>query len=112
MLALAAFVLLLRIVLDTLIFSYHLIPMLVTLAAWEVFARRRLPVVAAAATVAVELGVHVVMPHASPSAFNAFFLAWTLPLAAYLAVAAFRRHNVPQPPYRGYFGTFRRAEAV
>jgi hypothetical protein len=90
--ALAAFVLLARGLLDTQTFSYHLIPMLMAIAAWELFALRRLPVIATIAMVAFQLTARVVASSADISSygFNAIFLAWTLPLAALLAVAAFR----------------------
>jgi hypothetical protein len=93
--ALAAFVLLARDLLDTQTFSYHLIPMLMAVAAWEVFAERRLPVVAAATMVAFQLAVHVVAdsPDISSYGFNGIFLAWTLPLLALLAVAAYGRSS-------------------
>jgi hypothetical protein len=91
--ALAAFVLLARDLLDTQTFSYHLIPMLMTVAAWEVFAKRRLPVVAAAAMVAFQVTVHAVAnsPDISSYGFNTIFLAWTLPLLALLGVEAYGR---------------------
>jgi hypothetical protein len=89
-LALGAAILVLRAILDTQTFSYHLVPMLMTTAAWEVFARRRFPVVAIAAMTAFQLTVHVVAPGLSSYQFNSIYLAWTLLLLAILAVAAFR----------------------
>lgn len=86
-LGLVALLFLLRAVLDTQTFSYHLTPMLMAIAAWEGLGRRRLPVVACLALAAFELTVHYVAPDMSANAFNAIFLAWTLPLAAYLAVS-------------------------
>jgi hypothetical protein len=92
--ALVAFVLLARDLLDTQTFSYHLIPMLMAVAAWEVFAKRRLPLVAAAATIAFQLTMRVVFdsPDISSYGFNAIFLAWTLPLLVLLGVEA---HGTP-----------------
>lgn len=89
--ALVAFVLTVRVLIDTQTFSYHLVPMLMMVAAWEVFGRRRLPVVAVAATAAFQLTVHCVVPNFSAETFNAVYLAWTIPLAAYLGAAALRR---------------------
>jgi hypothetical protein len=91
--ALAGFVLLARAVLDTQTFSYHLIPMLMAVPAWEVFALRRLPVVGVATMVAFQLTVHVVSSSESISSnwFNAIFLGWALPLFVLLGIATYRR---------------------
>ena len=91
--ALAAFVLLARAIFDTQTFSYHLIPMLMAVAAWEVFGLRRIPFLAIAVTIAFQLTVHVVSSNAdiSSNAFNAIFLGWTLPLFVVLGVATYRR---------------------
>lgn len=90
-LALAAFVLLERVLFDTQTFSYHLIPMLMAVALWEVFAKRRLPIVATAATVAFQITARkVATDHGiSADAFNAIYLAWTVPLLLLLGVACF-----------------------
>jgi hypothetical protein len=87
-LALLALILLLRDVLDTVTFAYHHIPMLMTLACWEVFARRRLPVVAAAAMVCLQITFREIDDFYT---LNTVYLAWTIPLAVYLAVVSFRR---------------------
>jgi hypothetical protein len=65
--------------------------MLMAVAAWEVFAKRRLPLVAAAATIAFQLTMRVVFdsPDISSYGFNAIFLAWTLPLLVLLGVEAY-----------------------
>jgi hypothetical protein len=91
--ALAAFVLLARTLFDTQTFSYHLIPMLMAVGAWEVFARKRFPIVTMLATIAFQLTVHVVASSADISSygFNAIFLAWTLPLFVLLGVETYRR---------------------
>jgi hypothetical protein len=94
-LALVAFLFVCRGVFDTQTFSYHLSPMLMAIPAWEVLSRQRLPVVGALAAVAFELTVHVVAPHMSANAFNAIYLAWTLPLLSYLLVMAMRRPATP-----------------
>jgi hypothetical protein len=93
--ALASMVLLARVVFDTQTFSYHLIPMLMAVAAWEVFARRRFPVVALGAMVAFQLTARVVSSNhdISSSAFNAIFLAWTLPLLVLLGFETYRRSS-------------------
>ena len=93
-LALLALILLLRAALDTVTSSYHVIPMLMTLATWELFARRRLPVVAAAATVCLQLTFRSIDDLYT---MNTVYLAWTAPLALYLAVACFRRQRAAAP---------------
>lgn len=92
-LALAAFVLLERVLFDTQTFSYHLLPMLMAVALWEVFEKRRLPLIAAAAMIAFQITARKVAtdPDISSDAFNAIYLAWTLPLFGLLAVFSFRR---------------------
>jgi hypothetical protein len=98
--ALAAFVLLARALLDTQTVSYHLIPMLIAVGAWEVFARKRFPVVTVAATIAMQFTMRAVLS-ASESSFNAFnasYLAWTLPLFVYLGIETFRRPALPSRP--------------
>jgi hypothetical protein len=93
-LALLALILLLRAALDTVTSSYHIIPMLMTLATWELFARRRLPVVAAAATVCLQLTFRSIDDLYT---MNTVYLAWTVPLALYLGVACFRRQRAAAP---------------
>jgi ABC-type amino acid transport substrate-binding protein len=93
-LALLALVFLLRVVLDTQTFSYHLVPMLMALPAWEALGRGRLPLAGLLAMVAFQLTVHEVAPHLSADTFNTLFLAWTLPLGAYLTATALRRRRV------------------
>jgi hypothetical protein len=87
-LALLALILLLRDVLDTVTFPYHHIPALMTIACWEVFARRRFPFVAMAATVCLQLTFREIDDFYT---LNTIYLAWALPLVAYLAVVSFRR---------------------
>ena len=89
-LALLALTLLLRDVLDTVTYSYHHVPMLLALMSWEVLARRRLPVVTIAATICLELMIRVVAPGGDLYLFNTLYLAWVLPLTAYLGVVCFR----------------------
>jgi hypothetical protein len=89
-LALVGFLFAARIVLDTQTYSYHLAPLLLVLCAWEAVGRKRLPVVTATVMVAFQLTTHVVAPHTAPNTFNAIYLAWTLPLCAYLGVVVFR----------------------
>lgn len=91
--ALVAFVLVLRVILDTQTYSYHLVPMLMALAAWEVLGRRRLPIAAIAATLAFAVTVRVIVPNYSPEVFNTTYLIWTGVLAVYLGFRAFTRER-------------------
>jgi hypothetical protein len=89
-LGLLALLFLLRVLLDTVGFAYHHIPLVVALAAWETLGRRRFPVVALATIAALEVMSRYVSVHMTGDEFNAIYLAWTLPLAGYLAWTLFR----------------------
>jgi hypothetical protein len=90
-LALAGFLLVARSVFDTQTFSYHLVPMLMFVTAWELLGRRRFPLVGAAVMLAFQLTARTVSSSLSADTFNAIYLAWTLPLLALLGFAALRR---------------------
>jgi hypothetical protein len=94
--ALAGFLLVARVVFDTQTYSYHVVPMLMVVTAWEVVAKRRFPFVALATMVAFQLTARGVFAGAgsAPDTFNAIYLAWTLPLLGLLAFAALRRPRV------------------
>jgi hypothetical protein len=96
-LALVAFILTVRVIIDTQTFSYHLTPMLMFVAAWEVLGRRRFPLVATLAMIAFQLTMRWIVPNFSADVFNASYLAWTIALATYLGIAAFRRTPAPAP---------------
>jgi hypothetical protein len=83
-----ALVLLLRCVLDTWDEIYYLLPFVLALLAWELsWGARRPPVLALASTVLAWTSFQWLPSHgASPDAQAALFLAWTLPLAAMLAL--------------------------
>jgi hypothetical protein len=89
-LALASFVLLERVLFDTQTFSYHLVPMLMTIALWELAARRRFPVMATAVMVAFQITARKVATDVdiTSNTFNTTYLAWTLPVLALLGLAA------------------------
>jgi hypothetical protein len=95
-LALLALVLLLRCLLDPLNNDYYHAPLLAFLAAWEGLRTRGLPVLSllAAAALWATLRSPWLSPHALGEQFqlvnNALYLAWTLPLAAWLAFVVFR----------------------
>lgn len=83
-----ALVLLLRCVLDTWDESYYLLPCILALLAWEVSLDvRRPPTLALASTALAWANFQWLPAHGvSPDAQAALFLAWTLPLAAWLAL--------------------------
>ncbi len=80
-----ALVLLLRCLLDTWDVVYYPLPFLLALLAWEVRGpATRPPLLALAATVLVWFSFHWLALHASPDLQAACFLAWALPLTAWL----------------------------
>jgi hypothetical protein len=88
-LLLLALILLVRCLLDPLTFSYHHAPFLIALVAYEGLRRRGLPVLAIFATVALYLTAYVIAPSADPNVLNRFYIAWTLPLAAYMVLSLY-----------------------
>jgi hypothetical protein len=87
-LQLLALLFLLRCMLDPLTFSYHHTPFLVALISFEAL-RRRVPVLSAYTIVALLLMNEVVVPSGDAGLINAFYLGWTIPLAAYMGVSLY-----------------------
>jgi hypothetical protein len=87
-LQLLALVLLLRCMLDPLTFSYHHTPFLVALISFEALCRR-LPVLSAYTIGALLLMNEVVVPSGNAGLINAFYLSWSIPLAAFMAVSLY-----------------------
>ena len=87
-LQLVALLFLLRCVLDPLTFSYHHVPFLIALISFEAL-RRPVPVLSAVAIGALLLMNEVVVPLGEPVLINAFYLAWTIPLAGAMALSLF-----------------------
>jgi len=86
-----ALLLLLRCVLDTWDAVYYPIPFVLALLAWETRGpAERLPVLALCSSVLAWISFQWLPAHASADAQAAFFLAWTLPLAAVLCASLFR----------------------
>jgi hypothetical protein len=80
-----ALLMLLRCVLDTWDTAYYTLPFILALLAWEVRGPiARPPVIALSSTVLAWLSFRWLPTHVSPDAQSAFFLAWSLPLAAML----------------------------
>ena len=91
LLLLLALLLLLRCILDPWNVIYYELPFLLALLAWEALCRPdRPPVLALAATVIVWVTFERAPDWLSPDMQCVFFLAWSLPLAAWLACEAFR----------------------
>ena len=82
-----ALVLLLRCLLDTWDAIYYPLPFVLALLAWEVRgSTRRPPVLALSSSLLAWISFQWLPSHASPDTQAAFFLAWSLPLAATLGV--------------------------
>jgi hypothetical protein len=85
-LQLMALLFLVRCIFDPLTYSYHHAPFLVALTVYEGL-RRRVPVLSGFAIAAILLMTHVIAPMKNAGLANAFYLSWSLPLLAVLAVA-------------------------
>ncbi len=89
-LLLLALALLLRCLLDSWDTSYYLLPCSIAMVVWETIGERRAPVLTIAGLIApwVLLG-QLTERGLSPDGQSALFLAWTLPLVAYLGLALY-----------------------
>ncbi|MDQ3934379.1 MAG: DUF2029 domain-containing protein [Actinomycetota bacterium] len=86
-LQLVALIFLLRCLLDPLTYSYHHIPFFVALIAYEGLRRRGLPWISMVVSGVVLYMTERVAPEAwhNPTVLNRWYLAWAVPVAAYLA---------------------------
>ena len=84
-LQLLALLFLVRCIFDPLTYSYHHAPFLVALIAYEGL-RRRVPVLSGFAIAAIAAMTYVIAPMKDAGLVNAFYLAWSLPLAAVLTL--------------------------
>jgi hypothetical protein len=87
-LGLFALLMLIRCVLDPMAISYHNAPFFVALVTYEALQRRGLPFLSLGAGAGLLLTAQ--LAH-QPDLLNAFYLAWTAPLALYLGVALLTR---------------------
>lgn len=88
LLQLVALLFLARCMLDPLTFSYHHAPFLIALISFEAL-RRQVPVLSAYTVGALLLMNEVIVPTGEPWLINAFYLAWTIPLAAAMTLSLF-----------------------
>jgi hypothetical protein len=86
-----ALLLLMRCLLDTWDTVYYPLPFVLALLAWETRGpmAARPPVLALSSTALAWVSFQWLPAHVSPDAQSAFFLAWTLPMAALLSAALF-----------------------
>jgi hypothetical protein len=93
-----ALLLLLRCMLDTWDTDYYPLPFVFALIAWEASSPsvQRLPLLALSTTVMVWLNFQWAPSHVSADAQAALFLAWSVPLAAILALALFKPRALVQ----------------
>jgi Glycosyltransferase family 87 len=91
-LLLLALVMLVRCVLDNWDVIYYLSPFVFALLAWEIRGpiRTRPPVLALSCTALAWVSFQWLPSHASPDTQAAFFLAWSLPLVALIALTLYR----------------------
>ncbi|MGO9322648.1 MAG: glycosyltransferase 87 family protein [Solirubrobacteraceae bacterium] len=87
---LLALVMLLRCMLDTWNTGYYMLPFAIALLAWEVRGADRPPILVLAGIMLPWFALQELSAHgASPDAQAALFLAWTVPLATWLALRLF-----------------------
>jgi hypothetical protein len=99
-----AIVMLARCVLDTWDTAYYAIPFVLALLSWEVCGEgaRRPPVLALASTILAWLSFLGLSEHGvSPDMQAAFFLAWTLPLCAWIALRLYAPTVLTNQPSAG-----------
>jgi hypothetical protein len=94
-LLLLALLLLLRCMLDTWDVVYYPLPFILALLAWEATSTARPPVLALAGAVAVWAGCRWLPSFASADTQAAFFIAWSIPLAALLARSLYAPRALP-----------------
>jgi hypothetical protein len=87
-------------VLDPVDNAYYHVPLLLSLVAWEVLARARLPVVSALTAAAAWVTFDRIEPVVRPEVTNAFYLAWTAGLAMYVVYALLTSNRPVATPSR------------
>jgi hypothetical protein len=96
---LLALVLLLRCMLDTWDIGYYMLPFTIALLAWEVRGAYRSPILVLASTVLPWIGLNELSARGIPPDVQAaLFLAWTVPLAAWLGLRLFSAERPARVP--------------
>jgi hypothetical protein len=93
--ALLALVLLVRCLLDPGTQGYYHVPFIAALGSWELLARRRAPVLAFIVGLLLSTRAYGLLDY-DPDLRNALYLAWSLPMTAYLALAVRRSYAPPR----------------
>jgi hypothetical protein len=93
-LQLIALVFLLRCMLDPLTYSYHHVPFAFAVMAYEGLCRRGMPWVAGFSSLGIWVMSKWIAPLDDPTLLNRFYLAWTVPVAAYLAFSLYAHGRV------------------
>jgi hypothetical protein len=96
-LLLLALVMLLRCLIDPWNVSYYHLPFVLALIAWEIHARRGVPVVSLAVTLLSWMTLVSLPGFAHPDAQALAYLAWSVPLAVVLAARLIAPERVPAP---------------
>ena len=94
-LPLMALLFIIRCVFDPQTQNYYHLPLLLTLLAWDVQTRRRLPYSSLAALAALVITNSYLTSPGGLYAASVFYFCWTLTLAVYLVVVLMRRPPVP-----------------
>jgi hypothetical protein len=88
-LLLLAFIFLVRCLLDPFTISYHHAPFLLALAGYEAVSRRGLPFLTIYAAAGLWAISAVVAPLGDPDSLYRAYVAWALPLAAYMGLSLY-----------------------
>ena len=94
-LALLALLFLLRSVLDPLNIDYYHVPLVLALATWEAYARRGLPLATMLTATALWAVYDNIEHELNRGLTFSTYMAWALPMAAYLGVMALRPSRAP-----------------
>ena len=99
-LQLVALIFLLRCMLDPLTYSYHHLPFFVALASYEGLRRRGLPWISMFVSAVVYVMTVKIAPMDDPTLLNRVYLAWAVPVAAYLAFSIALPEGIKWEPRR------------
>jgi hypothetical protein len=86
--------------LDPLTYSYHHLPFFVALASYEGLRRRGLPWISMFVSAVVYVMTVKIAPMDDPTLLNRVYLAWAVPVAAYLAFSIALPEGIKWEPRR------------